>query len=76
MGHKDLVKPEVSNFGQVETHRASCSLFVSIIVIEDKVHFVSMAVDAGDAAAKRGDQIVHRGKQHVGQYGPLDMTPP
>ena len=44
-------------------------------MLEDEVHFVSMAVDAGEAAAKRGDQIVHRDKQHVGQYRPFDMTP-
>jgi len=38
---------------QVETHKPSCSLFMNIIMIEDEVHFVSVAVYAGDAAAKR-----------------------
>lgn len=47
---------------------------MNIITIEDEVHFISMAIDAGDAAAKCGDQIVHRDKQHIGQYRTLDMT--
>jgi len=44
-------------------------------MIEDEVHFISMAVDAGGTTAKGGDQIVHRDKQHIGQYRTLDMAP-
>ena len=44
-------------------------------MIEDEVHFISAAVYASDAAAKRTDQIIHRDKKHVGQYRTLDMTP-
>jgi len=44
-------------------------------MIKDEVHFISMAVDAGNAAAKRSDQIVHRDKQYVGQDRTLVMTP-
>jgi len=43
-------------------------------MIEDEVHFISMAIDAGGAAAKRSDQTVHRYKQHISQDRTLDMT--
>lgn len=44
-------------------------------MVEDEVHFVSMAVDVGDATANSGDQIVHRSKQNISQYRAFEMTP-
>ena len=44
-------------------------------MVEDKIHFIAMAIDTSNASAKRCDQIIHRRKQHIRQYGAFEMTP-
>ena len=44
-------------------------------MVEDETHFVSMTVDAKNASAKSRDEIVHRGKQDIGQHGAFEMSP-
>lgn len=44
-------------------------------MVEHESHFVSMAVDPGDAVAKRGHQVIDRPEQHVGQDGSFQMAP-
>ena len=44
-------------------------------MVEDKIHFIAVAIDTSNASAKRCDQIIHRRKQHIRQYGAFEMTP-
>ena len=44
-------------------------------MIEHKAHFAAMAVDLADASAERGDQVVHRLEQHVGDDGAFQVAP-
>lgn len=44
-------------------------------MVEHKSHSISMPVDAGDAGAAGGNEIVDRLKQYVGQDGAFQMAP-
>lgn len=44
-------------------------------MVEHESHALAMAVDSGDALVENRDQILEGLEQHVGQNGPLEMTP-
>jgi hypothetical protein len=44
-------------------------------MVEHKAHFVPMAIDASDSAAKCRNQVVHGFKKDVGQYGSFQVAP-
>jgi len=44
-------------------------------MIEHEPHFVSVAVDAGDAAPERLHQVIERREQDIGQDGAFQVAP-